>query len=242
VRPLLRAAGACRRREEPVRQDHGQPRPPADADAEQHLPHRHAWHGLRRSPRPTAAPSTTSPRAYAASSRRTAPRRSSIGAGGPMPYDMSRRFMNLLGSPNWTSPLLMCVGTTACVNGELGLHRAAADQRRRGALLPHSQGADHPRPRLPHGGRAARRRGGVRRPLQRALAARVERLPQPLSDPGGVVRSAWHGGRRVRQICGQESASVSHTTRTRNSATHRPSEARCTRGSDEGGRRRTHVD
>lgn len=41
---------------------------------------------------------------------------SSIGAGGPMPHDMSRRFMNLLGSPNWTSPLLMCAGNTACVN------------------------------------------------------------------------------------------------------------------------------
>jgi anaerobic selenocysteine-containing dehydrogenase len=41
---------------------------------------------------------------------------SSIGAGGPMPHDMSRRFMNLLGSPNWTSPLLMCGGNTACVN------------------------------------------------------------------------------------------------------------------------------
>ena len=33
-----------------------------------------------------------------------------------MPHDMSRRFMNLLGSPNWTSPLLMCAGNTACVN------------------------------------------------------------------------------------------------------------------------------
>ena len=41
---------------------------------------------------------------------------SSIGAGGPMPHDMSRRFMNLLGSPNWTSPLLMCMGNTAAVN------------------------------------------------------------------------------------------------------------------------------
>ena len=41
---------------------------------------------------------------------------SSIGAGGPMPHDMSRRFMNLLGSPNWTSPLLMCMGNTASVN------------------------------------------------------------------------------------------------------------------------------
>ncbi len=52
---------------------------------------------------------------------------SSIGAGGPMPHDMSRRFMNLLGSPNWTSPLLMCAGNTACVNRGQRLHRAAAD-------------------------------------------------------------------------------------------------------------------
>lgn len=41
---------------------------------------------------------------------------SSIGSGGPMPHDMSRRFMNLLGSPNWTSPNLICNGNTSCVN------------------------------------------------------------------------------------------------------------------------------
>ena len=51
---------------------------------------------------------------------------SSIGAGGPMPHDMSRRFMNLLGSPNWTSPLLMCMGNTASVNRTTyGWHQVA---------------------------------------------------------------------------------------------------------------------
>ena len=51
---------------------------------------------------------------------------SSIGSGGPMPHDMSRRFMNLLGSPNWTSPLLMCMGNTASVNRTTyGWHQVA---------------------------------------------------------------------------------------------------------------------
>jgi anaerobic selenocysteine-containing dehydrogenase len=50
----------------------------------------------------------------------------SIGAGGPMPHDMSRRFMNLLGSPNWTSPLLVCMGNTASIDRiTYGWHQVA---------------------------------------------------------------------------------------------------------------------
>lgn len=61
---------------------------------------------------------------------------SSIGAGGPMPHDMSRRFMNLLGSPNWTSPLLLCMGNTAAVNRTTyGRHQVAAYEGTRCVVL-----------------------------------------------------------------------------------------------------------
>jgi len=76
------------------------------------------------------------------------------------------------------------------MGGRLGseyAHRAAADQWRGRTLLQDPQRAGHPWPHPPHGGRAARRRRGLRRPLQRAVAPREERLHQPISSRSSAL-------------------------------------------------------
>ena len=58
----------------------------------------------------------------------------------------------------------------------------ARDERRHREALPHLERAGHPRPHLPDHRRRARRRPRLRRPLQRRVADREERLPQPRPD------------------------------------------------------------
>lgn len=85
---------------------------------------------------------------------------------------------------------------------ELRLRRRASHERGRRAVLPHSQGADRPRPRLQdHRGRP---QGGSRRlrPLHRRMAAREERLPQP-PRPGSPARPCRHARARAAYPCVQ---------------------------------------
>jgi putative transposase len=62
---------------------------------------------------------------------------------------------------------------------ELRLRRRARDERMHRAPLPHPQGAGRAWPHLPDHRRCARRRPGLRHPLQRGVADREERPPQP---------------------------------------------------------------
>ena len=80
--------------------------------------------------------------------------------------------------------------------------RAARDQRRRRALHPYAEGADRLRPHLPGHRGGPRRRQGILRALQPALAVGKERLPKPRRDQAELDGRNDHNARgRITLPC-----------------------------------------
>src|SRR3954447_6149589 len=90
-------------------------------------------------------------------------------------------------------------------DAELCLRPPARDQRCGGALHPHPQGAGRVGPDFPQCRGGSRRGPGLRRALQRALAAGEECLPQPCSDQARMVRRTRpNQGGRIAGSCVQK--------------------------------------
>ena len=81
------------------------------------------------------------------------------------------------------------------------------------AVLPHTQGADRPRPRLRDPRRPPRRRPSLHRPLQRPMADREKRPPQPTRTTP-PTRACGHAHGRVTQPSVQGTGSGSRDAST----------------------------